>query len=59
MKKILTDMLICPSCLPDERVMSVKVAEEQGADILEGSLTCGQCGKIYPIRNGIAFNTFN
>jgi uncharacterized protein YbaR (Trm112 family) len=54
-KKILMDMLICPACLPDERIMSFRIAEEQGADILEGSLTCGQCGKIYPIRNGIAF----
>ncbi len=55
MKKILLSMLICPACLPDERVLQGRIAEEQAEDIVEGSLSCPQCGKVYSIRDGIAF----
>ena len=55
MKKLLIEMLICPACLPDENRLTTKIIKEQGEDISSGSLTCRQCGKVYPIRNGIAF----
>jgi len=55
MKKILSSMLICPACLPDENVLKGRFIEEQADDVLTGSLTCPQCGNIYPIRDGIAF----
>ena len=55
MKKIITDMLVCPACLPEENRLKDKVLQEQGGDIFEGSLTCRKCGRTYPIRDGIAF----
>jgi uncharacterized protein YbaR (Trm112 family) len=55
MKRILLDVLICPACLPNERILDGRIIEEEGGDILEGSLLCPQCGSVYPIRNGIAF----
>jgi len=55
MKKAIIEMLVCPACLPDENKLSSKVLQEQGDDIFKGSLTCRKCGKVYPIRNGIAF----
>jgi len=55
MKKILLNILICPASLPDEVVLDSTIIEEEGEDILEGSLSCPQCGNIYPIRDGIAF----
>ncbi|MBW1765511.1 MAG: methyltransferase domain-containing protein [Deltaproteobacteria bacterium] len=55
MKKVLLDMLICPACLPDETRLISDVIQEDGEDIVTGSLTCHQCKRIYPIRNGIAF----
>jgi uncharacterized protein YbaR (Trm112 family) len=54
MKKLLIDILICPACLPDENRLTTEIIEEQDEDIFSGSLTCRQCGKVYPIRNGIA-----
>jgi uncharacterized protein YbaR (Trm112 family) len=55
MKKLLIDILICPACVPDENRLTTKIIKEQDEDIFSGSLTCRQCGKVYPIRNGIAF----
>jgi len=54
-KRILLNMLICPACLPDETALDSRSIEEQGEDILEGSLSCPQCGTTYPIQDGIAF----
>ncbi len=55
MKKLVLEILICPACLPDENRLTTEIIEEQDEDILSGSLTCRQCGKVYPITNGIAF----
>lgn len=55
MKKIIADMLVCPACLPDEYTLTSNFIREQGDDIFRGSLTCPNCAKAYPIRNGIAF----
>ena len=55
MKKVLTEMLICPACLPDENSLTSKIIQEQGEDIITGSLLCHQCNTVYPIQDGIAF----
>ena len=55
MKKLLLDMLICPSCLPDENGLVSNIKQEQGEEIVDGYLYCDQCDKEYIIRNGIAF----
>ncbi|MBW1797684.1 MAG: methyltransferase domain-containing protein, partial [Deltaproteobacteria bacterium] len=55
MKKILLEMLICPTCLPDEHRLNDNIIQEEGEDIITGSLTCNQCKKHYLIRDGIVF----
>jgi len=54
-KRIVLKMLICPACLPDEHDLNSDITEEQKGDIVTGTLTCGKCGKAFPIRNGTAF----
>lgn len=55
MKQVLMEMLVCPSCLPDENKLISEITEQAKEDIVTGSLTCCQCCKVYPIENGIAF----
>jgi uncharacterized protein YbaR (Trm112 family) len=55
MKKRLTEILICPLCLSEERQLKEKIFNEIQGDIVEGELICGKCGKVYPIHEGIAF----
>lgn len=55
MKKVLLDMLICPSCLPEEQPLHENVSKSTLDDILEGSLRCATCGSEYRIQNAIAF----
>lgn len=55
MKKTLLAMLICPRCLPEEHRLQENIVEEWQADIIAGTLHCRQCGKVYQIRQGIAF----
>jgi len=52
-KQTLLDLLICPACLLEEIRLQETVKEELGEDILEGTLNCPSCGKIYPISKGI------
>jgi SAM-dependent methyltransferase len=47
MKKRLLDLLVCPLC--NGRLKADPIEEE----IVDGSLECGECGKLYPIRNRI------
>ena len=54
MKSFLLELLICPSCLPDEMSLHLQNQDLNGDDILAGSLYCGQCGMSYPISDGIA-----
>lgn len=55
MKQVLMEMLVCPSCLPDENRLNSQIKRQEGEDIIAGSLTCRQCGRIYSIESGIAF----
>ena len=54
MKKILLDVLICPSCLPEEISLKSTIREILGNDILEGSLNCPKCRRSYPVKQGVA-----
>jgi len=54
MKKELLDLLICPVCLPAEVSLAETILESSATDIQEGELHCPECGRTYPITNGIA-----
>lgn len=55
MKKELLDILICPSCLPEEIHLTEEIVSGDQGDIVEGTLKCKACGNKYPIHEGIAF----
>ena len=50
MKRDLMDILCCPL---DKQELELSVDEEDGDEILEGTLTCMECGEVYPIEDGI------
>lgn len=50
MKRKLTEVLACPLCKGD---LELEVTEEQGEEIVDGSLTCPACQQVYPISEGI------
>lgn len=54
MKAFLLDILICPSCLPREKGLSLHAQERDEEEVLSGALVCGLCRTRYPIRDGIA-----
>ncbi len=55
MKKWLTEILVCPSCLPRERRLRENIYKEYNNDVIEGELICEQCRRSYPVRDGVAF----
>ncbi len=55
MKTLLTDFLICPTCLPEENVLKCDVKGKHGEDILSANLVCGECGARYIVDQGIPF----
>ncbi|MCG6882082.1 MAG: methyltransferase domain-containing protein [Deltaproteobacteria bacterium] len=55
MKKRILEVLLCPSCLPEEHGLDPRIIKEEKDDILEGVLSCLHCGREYAIQNGIAF----
>jgi len=55
MKKALLDVLICPSCLPEENALKANIASQDGDDILSGALQCPQCNRTFPIEDGVAY----
>lgn len=50
MKRDLMDILCCPL---DKHELELEVHEEEENEILEGRLTCTECGEEYPIEDGI------
>jgi len=50
MKRWLMDILACPVCKAE---LVLDVVREEGEEIIEGALTCKQCGEVYPIEDGI------
>ncbi|MDO3378926.1 class I SAM-dependent methyltransferase [Geoalkalibacter halelectricus] len=54
MRQSLTETLICPACLPQEKSLRLECHEGQGEDVEQGLLRCIPCGRTYPVREGIA-----
>ena len=50
MKKELMRILACPVCIGD---LQLKVDEEEGEEIITGSLYCSACNYSYPIVDTI------
>jgi uncharacterized protein YbaR (Trm112 family) len=50
MKKELMDILACPVCKGD---LELTVDEEEGEEIVKGSLYCSKCNYSYPIVDTI------
>jgi uncharacterized protein YbaR (Trm112 family) len=50
MRKDLIDILACPM---DKAPLELHVDEEQGDEVIQGALTCSQCGERYPIEDRI------
>ena len=50
MRKSLLDILACPV---DKSPLTLSIAEETGDQVIQGSLTCTQCGEVYPIEDRI------
>jgi len=50
MRKTLVEILACPV---DKSPLTLSIDEEAGDEVIQGSLTCGQCGEKYPIEDRI------
>ena len=50
MKESLMDILCCPL---DKSDLELEILQEDDEEILEGRLTCTDCGEEYPIEDGI------
>ena len=50
MKRDLMDILACPTCKAE---FDLTVEEENDQEIVRGTLTCKQCGEVYPITDTI------
>ncbi|MFC1944835.1 methytransferase partner Trm112 [Chloroflexota bacterium] len=50
MRKGIIDILACPVCKGN---LDLHVQEEQGDEIITGSLYCARCSEHYPIRETI------
>ncbi|MFP4516985.1 MAG: Trm112 family protein, partial [Desulfovibrionales bacterium] len=48
MRDDLLDILICPSCLPQERKLALGRAQVLQGDINDGLLHCSRCDRSYP-----------
>jgi len=56
MKKLLTQLLICPACLPREYPLEIEnIHQAEDEDIVDGTLICPRCRRRFPINDGIAF----
>lgn len=50
MKESLMDIICCPL---DKHEIELDVETRDGDEIIEGTLTCPECGEEYPIEDGI------
>ncbi len=50
MKESLMDIICCPI---DKSNLELDVEERDGEEIVSGTLTCTECGEVYPIEDGI------
>ena len=50
MKRDLMDILVCPVC---RGPLSLSVVEEDGDEIVSGTLGCDSCGEVYPVADMI------
>ena len=50
MKRDLMDILVCPVCGGPLRL---SVVEEDGDEIVSGTLGCNSCGEVYPVADMI------
>ena len=50
MKEDLMDVIVCPL---DKQDLELEVDEREDEEIVEGTLTCTECGETYPIEDGI------
>lgn len=46
----LMDIVCCPV---DKAELELAVESRDGEEIIDGSLTCTECGAVYPIEDGI------
>ena len=50
MKKDLMEILVCPVCKGE---LALNVEQEEGDEVVEGSLDCAACDESYPIEDTI------
>ena len=50
MKESLMDIICCPL---DKHELTLEIDEQDDDEILDGTLTCMECGETYPIEDGI------
>jgi uncharacterized protein YbaR (Trm112 family) len=50
MKRSLIDIIVCPVCKGE---LKLTVTEEEGEEIVSGSLRCEKCRADYPIEGSI------
>lgn len=50
MKESLMEIICCPI---DKGDLELDVEERDGEEIVSGTLTCTECGEVYPIEDGI------
>ncbi len=50
MRKDLMDILACPMCKSE---LELTTDEEEGDEVIKGSLSCAKCNERYPIDDGI------
>jgi uncharacterized protein YbaR (Trm112 family) len=50
MDEDLMDIICCPV---DKHDLDLEVDEREDEEIIAGTLTCTECGEVYPIEDGI------
>ena len=50
MKEDLMDVIVCPL---DKSELELSADQREDDEVIEGTLTCTDCGETYPIEDGI------